>query len=102
MIEKQKNTNEYIQNEDNTIANHAMLTKKIKSSESAVSLKRISQLRRSGSSNLITCQCDQQKHREKIQIKPLVSKIVQQRWIKIIIEKKRKWKHKKKKENDKR
>ncbi|MBA3283739.1 MAG: hypothetical protein H0U27_01595 [Nitrosopumilus sp.] len=74
MIEKQKNTNEYIQNEDNTIANHAMLTKKIKSSESAVSLKRISQLRRSGSSNSVICQCDQQKHCEKIQIKPLVSK----------------------------
>ncbi len=79
MIEKQLHTNEHIQNEDNTIASHVMLTTKIKSSESAVSLKRISQLRRSGSSNLVTCQCDQQKHREKIQIKPLVSKIVQKR-----------------------
>ncbi len=76
MIEKQVYTNEYIQNEDNT--NHVMLTIKIKSSESAVSLKRISQLRSSGSSNLVIWQCDQQKHREKIQIKPLVSKIVQQ------------------------
>ncbi|MBA3283738.1 MAG: hypothetical protein H0U27_01590 [Nitrosopumilus sp.] len=77
MIEKQFYTNEYIQNEDNTITNHVMLTRKIKSSEIAVSLKRISQLRRSGISNLVPCQCDQQKHREKIQIKPLVSKIVQ-------------------------
>ncbi len=40
--------------------NHVMLTTKIKSSESAVALKRISQLRRPGSSNLVICQCDQQ------------------------------------------
>ncbi len=37
-------------------ANHVMLTTKIKSSESAVALKRISQLRRPGSSNLVICQ----------------------------------------------
>ncbi len=79
-----------------------MLTMKIKSSESSIAFKRISQLRRSDSSNSAGCQCDQQKHREKIQIKPLVSKIVQQRWINIIIKKKWKLKHKKKKENDKR
>ncbi len=33
-----------------------MITIKIKSSESAVALKRISQLRRPGSSNLVICQ----------------------------------------------
>ncbi len=43
--------------------NHVMLTPKKKSSESAVALKRISQLRRPGSSNLVLCQqCDQQRH----------------------------------------
>ncbi len=43
--------------------NHVMLTPKIKISESAVALKRISQLRRSGISNLIICQqWDQQMH----------------------------------------
>ncbi len=36
-----------------------------KKSESAVVLQRISQLRRSGSSNFVPFQCDQQKHREK-------------------------------------
>ncbi len=42
--------------------NHVMLTHKPKSSESAVALKRISQLRRPGISNLVNCQqCDQQK-----------------------------------------
>ncbi len=77
MIEKRLYTNEYIQNEDNAITNHVMLTPKIKSSESSIAFKRISQLRSSGISNLVSCQCDQQKHREKIQIKPLVSIIVQ-------------------------
>ncbi len=46
-----------------------MLTMKIKSSESSIAFKRISQLRSSGISNLVICQCDQQKHREKIQLK---------------------------------
>ncbi len=36
--------------------NHGMLTLKIKSSESAVALKRISQLRRPDISNLVNCQ----------------------------------------------
>ncbi len=42
-------------------ANHVMLTPKIKISESAVALKRISQLRRPGISNSLPCKCDQQK-----------------------------------------
>ncbi len=42
--------------------NHVMLTLKIKSSESAVALKRISQLRRSGIANSRICKCDQQKY----------------------------------------
>ncbi len=46
-------------------ANHVMLTPKIKSSESAVALKRISQLRRSGIANSTPCKCDQQKHTKK-------------------------------------
>ncbi len=36
--------------------NHVMLTKKMKISESAVAVKCISQLRRSGISNLVVCQ----------------------------------------------
>ncbi len=43
--------------------NQVMLTKKIKSSESAVALELISQLRRPGSSN--ACKCDQQSIRPK-------------------------------------
>ncbi len=39
-----------------------MLTHKKKSSESAVALKRISQLRRSGISNSLACKGDQQKY----------------------------------------
>ncbi len=42
--------------------NHVMLTPYFKFSESAVALKRISQLRRFGISNSLTCKCDQQKY----------------------------------------
>ncbi len=52
--------NEYIYHEGNNRTNYVMLTPKIKSSESAVALELISQLRRPGSSN--ACKCDQQKY----------------------------------------
>ncbi len=42
--------------------NYVMLTLKTKISESAVALKRISQLRRPGISNSLACKCDQQKY----------------------------------------